>query len=260
MSNTFFVKRLTPEDHEDETFSEEFLSALSTLGSCDIGEIQRALSTDIAARLNLAELRNLNMAFEALDVDHDGIISAAEMRASLEKHLKRDELDRVVEKVVGPGGTVAYTTFMGQLLASEVADANRLLWREFKKLDTSGTGLLSRHDVSQLLERPALARIVGDRGLSLGALMDADGDGYVSFEEFKRAIGGEAKRMPVAAVVCPDECEVGQLLEYDSPSLKLWIPCKVIAVNATGAIKIDLRPEYWMKREEQLLRLRPQMR
>merc|ERR1712203_369036 len=110
------------------------------------------------------------------DADNDGVVSADEARAALNDSMDSDALEAAVESLVGPEGEVAFTSFMGELLASKAADENRILWREFTRLDTDGTGYLDRNEVAQLLRRPALAHLAGTRDVSdLMSLMDADG-------------------------------------------------------------------------------------
>merc|ERR1712146_543201 len=98
-----------------------------------------------------------------MDANCDGVVTAEEARAALMGLMEPAALDQAVEDLVGHEGQVAYTTFMGQLLASKAADENRVLWREFRELDRKGTGYLDRESATKLLERPALAEMLGDR-------------------------------------------------------------------------------------------------
>jgi len=49
---------------------------------------------------------------------------------------------------------------------------------------------------------------------------------------------------------------VGAVLEFFSHSLGMWIPCKVTAVEATGAVQLDVKPGALIGRAEQAQRLR----
>jgi len=252
MEHRFFVKRTTKNEDEDYLHY-EVVDALDALK--EQSELQSAIAADIAARLNLAEMTSLNEAFAAMDADHDGVLTAEEVQKSLIEVFQPEDVERIVQRLVGPAHQVAYTTFMGRLLASQVADSNRLLWREFKQLDSAGSGYLARRDVAKLLERPTISETLGGRGVpELMTLMDADGDGRVSFEEFKRTLGGEAKIGE--GVLSSSGFHLDQQVEYDSPSWKEWVPCKVVAVSSNGSIKVDLRPDYWMRKTEQARRLR----
>jgi len=176
----------------DEQVSENVVSALRGLSKHS--KLQRAILTDIAAHMNLAELRELNAAFSATDADGDGVITVAEAEAALSGRVDPAELQQAVERLVGPTGKISYTTFLGELLASKAADENRVLWREFDRLDLDNDGSLEKAEVARLLESPALVQVVKRRGSgALMSLMDADGDGVICFEEFRAALSGDGE-------------------------------------------------------------------
>eukprot|EP00747_Dinoflagellata_sp_TGD_P208967 gnl/TRDRNA2_/TRDRNA2_82401_c0_seq2.p1 gnl/TRDRNA2_/TRDRNA2_82401_c0~~gnl/TRDRNA2_/TRDRNA2_82401_c0_seq2.p1 ORF type:complete len:704 (+),score=134.79 gnl/TRDRNA2_/TRDRNA2_82401_c0_seq2:211-2322(+) len=257
LEHTFFTSRVKKEDDDDEDsrISDEFIASLGAMRQRT--NLQRAILADIAARVNLAELRELNDVFSSMDVDNDGTLTADEVRRSLGAHMDAEGVEQAVSKLVGPDGRVSYTTFMGQLLASQAAEENRLLWREFTELDSDGTGFLTRSEIAELLKRPALAQVMGCRSVSdLMALMDANGDDQVSFEEFTRAICREEAKIQETKGMPTEGFEVDQQLEYKSPSFGSWISCRVISRNVSGSVQIDCKPGYWMKRQEQARKLR----
>lgn len=191
MEHPFFLKRVRSQDSDayaEEALPVEAVKMLSSLGRRN--SLQRAVLTDIAATHNLAELRGLNATFDAMDVDHDGVLTADEVRNALQDTIEPERLEEVVSDLVGSEGQVAYTAFMGQLLAAKAADEHVLLWREFTQLDSEGTGYLDHERATRLLERPALAKLLAGRGPEeLMALMDENGDGRIVFEEFRRVLG-----------------------------------------------------------------------
>lgn len=190
LESSFFQSRLCPDDRDEaeSAVSETVVSSLEALS--ERSRLQKAVLTDIAATLNLAELSKLNAAFTSLDADGNGVVSEEELREWLRFRMEPEMLEYVVGSLVEPGGTVAYTTFMGQLLASKAADENRLLWAEFSQLD-GGAGYLDRERVAQMLERPALAKVLAGWSVSeLMEVLDFDGDGCIVFEEFRRALSG----------------------------------------------------------------------
>mmetsp|Transcript_5879 Transcript_5879/g.13925 ORF Transcript_5879/g.13925 Transcript_5879/m.13925 type:complete len:675 (+) Transcript_5879:164-2188(+) len=189
MEHPFFESRVKPdvEGFVDEAVPADAVSALSSLGQRNL--LQRAVLTDIATTRNLAELRGLQAAFDAMDADHDGVLTAGEVRTALAGSMEAGKLEEVIKHLVGTDGQIAYTAFMGQLLATKAIDERMLLWREFSQLDTEGTGYLERNQVARLLERPAMAQLLGGRGIEeLMALMDENGDGRIVFEEFRRVL------------------------------------------------------------------------
>lgn len=139
MKHDFYMNRVGQQDWQEDPISPSLKSTLSSLSSTN--EIQRAILTDFATRVNLSDLRELNAAFTAMDLDNDGVITAEEARASLSDRVDDPaEIERMVDTLLGGDGVVLYTTFMGRLLAAKAADENHLLWREFQVLDTQRTG------------------------------------------------------------------------------------------------------------------------
>lgn len=303
MEHDFFQSRIVKEDSEDEGITPEFMATLSSITKKST--MQKAILADLASRVNLAELSEMNEAFSAMDMDGNGVITAEELRKALSKKMESPEqLEEAVARLVGDDGKVPYTSFMGLLLSGKASEENHLLWREFLQLDQEADGWLVRDEVARLLERPALESVLAGRGVQqLMDLMDTDGDERVSFEEFKRALSGEARPeardvpqakvhdsadqqqgigsrsesdgaspdlgagaaalAPVAgpdehvrAEIMPGELRLHQQLEYNSPSLQEWIQCQVVAVNPNGAIQLDVKPGYWLKRHDQAKRLR----
>eukprot|EP00927_Polykrikos_kofoidii_P082569 TRINITY_DN8235_c0_g1_i2.p1 TRINITY_DN8235_c0_g1~~TRINITY_DN8235_c0_g1_i2.p1 ORF type:complete len:665 (+),score=99.56 TRINITY_DN8235_c0_g1_i2:172-2166(+) len=49
----------------------------------------------------------------------------------------------------------------------------------------------------------------------------------------------------------------GDLVEYSSSAHKSWLPAKIINADANGRIIIDLKPNTWISKEDQALKLRP---
>uniref|UniRef100_A0A7S1AMS1 Calmodulin n=1 Tax=Noctiluca scintillans TaxID=2966 RepID=A0A7S1AMS1_NOCSC len=155
-------------------------------------DLFRAMLADIASRENLAQLKTLNKLFSDLDSDNDGLISAQEARTWLNGRWSHDEIERLIDVLIGSNETVSYEAFMGQLIAVKEPEENRLLAQTFAEVDTGKTGFLQIADVRALLQRPALAKMLGDRSPeNLMSELDTDGDGQISFSEFKYAMQGE---------------------------------------------------------------------
>merc|ERR1712048_312162 len=51
--------------------------------------------------------------------------------------------------------------------------------------------------------------------------------------------------------------KVGDPVEYHSSSHKDWLPASIIKVDANGRIIIDLKPNTWITKEEQVGKIRP---
>lgn len=318
MEHGFFAYRIKNE-YEDENIAPEVVSILSSMNRRN--ELQRAILADVAGRLNLAELNQINEAFNAMDVDGNGVITGDELSTALKARLSPEDLDKAVKSLVGVDGMVPYTAFMGLLIASKTTEENQLLWREFQALDHQGCGYLGQDEMAQLLKRPEVSRVLAGRGVQqLMEIMDADGDGRVCFEEFRRAFSDSgavaptprmapvpsspagsaadftatvasappsartsispafsARDMP-SANASPEEppmvphmpipcsigvadglpqLRVGQEVEWlQLPATDKWISTKIKAVNPTGAVQLECKVGFWMRREMQVKRLR----
>lgn len=194
LEDKFFTTRCRPKLEEcteyDEFIPPEVMNSMLNVSKSS--RLQKAAQEDFASRQNLASLQKLNAAFDAMDTDHDGVLTADEVRTAMKfEGLEDDEVEAVVQNLVGADGQVAYTLFMGSVLAGKALDETRVISLEFEALDIDETGYLDRSEASLLMKKPALADIVGGRDAEeLMALMDLDCDGRVSYDEFRRALAG----------------------------------------------------------------------
>merc|ERR1719188_1276849 len=78
--------------------------------------LTRALLADVAARANLAQMKELNELFLRLDADNDGSVTERELRDGLsELGWPEDQTDALVHALVGHRGELRYEEFMGML-------------------------------------------------------------------------------------------------------------------------------------------------
>jgi len=236
----------------EENIDEEVLSILARRE--EETELKRAIMADLAASQNLAQMRELNELFLELDENNDGIVAAEEVRNALEGKWPQERIDALVKSLLGDDGELNYEQFMGQLIAATAPAENELLWRVFSDADQTGKGFLDVNDLRALLERPAIAKVLGDRDpTELMSEMCQDDRKQVSFQDFKLAMQGR-KRSPV-------ECQnnvfylvqkmrgwrVGMNLEYYSQTLGMWISTKITGVDTfRGAVQLDCKPGYWI--------------
>merc|ERR1712107_322929 len=91
--------------------------------------------------------------------------------------------------LLGPSGELAYTAFMGQMIAQKQSSTADMLWKLFKEIDANGDGVLDRGELAALLKRPFVAQAMKNRSAQdLLEELDRDGSGRVSREEFRRAL------------------------------------------------------------------------
>lgn len=229
-------------------------------------DLKKALLADVASRENLAQLKDLNELFVQLDVDNDGIVSADDLRNRLGDLWPSDRVEALIQALVdGDEGEVSYEEFMGQVIATTEPVENELLWRLFCEADRQGKGFLDVEDIRALLQRPAIAKVLGGRDpATVLAEIDTRGRGQVSFEEFRLGVQGRAagptgvqQRRPLLGPRMR-RLSQGQRAQYYSCTHSDWIPCTIIEVDqASGAVQVDCKPGYWLFGLELQTKLKP---
>lgn len=194
-------------------------------------------------------MRELNDLFLGIDKDGDGMVSADELRQALAGKWSPDQIQRLVEVLIGDSGAVAYDEFMGQLIASKAPQEKQLLQSIFAEADADMNGYINQYELGLLMKRPAVEKVLGGkRPADVMQLMDPSGTGRISFEDFCRGFYGDS--------VC--EFNVNQAVEFYSSSFSSWIPCEVCKVDdKSGAIQITAKPDFWLSKAEASKRVRP---
>jgi len=216
----------------------ESLDALKR--AADKRNIQNLLAADLASTENFGQLAHLNTLFERLDANRDGRVQECEARVAFARlGITSEQSDRLIAALMCEGGMVHYSEFMAKVLIAQRGVCEERLADLFAKIDTDGSGTLSRHEIQQLLAWPGVSRLVGGRSAdSILQEMDWDHDGTVSFEEFRCAMLGE-----LAHLAQKTAWRKGDVGRYFSKTKNAWIPCTVLAVNPkTGAVVLDIKP------------------
>lgn len=167
---------------------EEIVTALQSLGIQS--EAQEAVIERFVERMNLAECRNMNMAFEAADKDHNGTLDAQEGVDMLaEMGIPEDEQQAILDSLMDPDTKmITYKRFMEKLLAMKVLQDVQFIQELFDELDADKSGFLDKEELRRLMH-PSMLTVADDNDVErLLQSMDANNDGVVSFEEFRRVV------------------------------------------------------------------------
>jgi len=242
-------------------------------------EIRTALLADLASTSNLAQMRELNELFVKLDTDNTGVVTADDVRQGLMGKWPKDRVERLCQTLIGNDGELSYEEFMGQLIGATAPAENELLWRVFSQADGHQKGYLDKNDIENLLRRPVVQRVLGARdSAQLLHEMDVDGNGAISFEEFKATMQGQSAVQHLASQRAGNDPVIrkkrvwagfagrrwrpyqeGEEVEYYSVSQEAWVLCLIIAVSVqTGAIQVDVKPGYWIRGVELQTKVRRQ--
>jgi len=222
-------------------------------------EVYRALLADVAARQNMAQLKELNDIFIRLDVNNDGRISAEELRQGLAAaRWNSRDIEKLVD-VLGITGDAeaSYDEFLGEMLAAREPEENKMLLKVFNEADVSGNGFITGSELEALAQRPAIVQILGSPEIALQKL-DPCGKRQLTWQEFRDAVQGTAACGPQRKE-SSSKYQVGQKVQYLSRSMGSWIDTEVLRVDeASGAVELQCKPGAWQAGENLAKLVRPQ--
>jgi len=152
-------------------------------------KFQKAVLLYIISFFDLKDEKDeLLKTFKELDLDHDGQLTHDELMIGYSKTMGEEEARREVDRIfacidVNNTGAIDFTEF---LLAT--VDHKKLLSQErmtqvFKMFDTDGSGTIDRNEIKAFFSMSEN----NDEGFvkELIEEVDANGDGEISFQEFK---------------------------------------------------------------------------
>jgi len=145
-------------------------------------KLKKLALTVIASQIKESEIEEMKNTFMLLDKNKDGTLTLVEMEEAFAKH-KVDIGDReTLQKLDTDGsGTIDYTEFIAATIDKSKYLKEEVLWAAFRTFDEDGDGTITKEEVNKLLggkmKDEQLDQFVCDA--------DLDGDGEISFEEFK---------------------------------------------------------------------------
>jgi len=213
---------------------------------------QNLIAMEIADSKNLGQMKELNRLFRQLDKDDDGTVDATEAVEVLTQFgLPQAACQSVLDSLVGDDGKITYSEFMAKMIASQETMSASTLSEVFQSIDKDGSGTLSRDEIEALMSHKHLAKLLEGRSSSdLVQEMDCNGDGEISFEEFRSAMLGNTSPSKAQAYFA-----VGDKAEYFSASYGKWIPCDITDVKK-GHVQISVKPGAWLNAQQQTSNLR----
>eukprot|EP00971_Amphidinium_carterae_P012049 237716-Amphidinium_carterae.1 len=143
------------------------------------------------------EIDQLARALMFRDVVGDGICTAIEFQSTLAAQgYSHDQVDALTALVVTNDRLVSYGPFLEPLLLSKRTDEYCELRNEFIRIDADGSGQLSCAEIRAMLHSGVLEHLLGARDANeVIRYMDKDGDGIVSWAEFRTALSGPQERI-----------------------------------------------------------------
>jgi Ca2+-binding EF-hand superfamily protein len=209
----------------------------------DKKDLHVALLADYASRENLSQLEDVSKLFASLDVDNDGTVTAEETRKGLAGKMPPDQIDTLIKAMMSENGEIAYTQFMGHMIAQKQQSVTKMLYKLFQDIDEDSSGYLDLNEIQEMLERPQVAEVMaGKTAPQLMAEIDMNNTGRISWPEFQmyldRRLNGE---------LAVNGWRPGQDAEYLSSTHNIWVACKVTGVNPQSqTIMLSCKPGAWI--------------
>jgi Ca2+-binding EF-hand superfamily protein len=214
---------------------------------------QMARAASPGLRSALIELgEDMELAFDAMDEDGNGMLSAAEMQSGFERFMDRGINRRELRTMLAAGGDLGaglswkmFTAVIGNLSASrQMAERVRAQVRD---ASSQPPGSLNRVRTSVRASQTAVARqFTAQLSSNSSALaraftdMDTDGDGVLSAEELLRGLkshGVKLSKSQVRELVAMADTDGDGEIDYQV-RLTLPVPCysSSVVAHCVGAI------------------------
>jgi len=238
------------EQEESEALDSGMIQNLIKAGSRT--SAQNLIAMEIAESKNLGQMKEMNKLFRQLDKDDDGSVGKDEAVEVLRQcGLPEASCQKVLENLVGPDGKISYSEFMAKMISSQESLSSETLSSAFISIDKDHSGTLSRSEIQELMSDTHLAKLMEGRSADqILNEMDENGDGKVTFAEFRHAmLGGSSHNQSGFAK--------GDKAEYFSASNGKWVPCEITAVRPkTGHVQVNCKPGAWLDPHQQASMLR----
>lgn len=150
-------------------------------------KLKQLALTAIATQLKDEDIADLKATFETLDADKSGTLTIKEILEGIEQHKVDipEDMQAVLAGLDTDGsGTIDYTEFIAATMEKKVYATDAMMWAAFRTFDLDGDGVITKAELKK-----AMSDGVDDTALiAMIAEADINGDGEISFEEFKTMI------------------------------------------------------------------------
>lgn len=134
------------------------------------------------------EKESLATIFKAFDTNGDGMLSKEEIKDGYEKvfgqSINQEEIEKMFEAVdIDNSGFIDYSEFVVATMSEKHLFSEKKLKAAFKMFDADDSGFISKDEVRESLLK--IHKFSEDEINEIIGQVDENGDGEISFEEFK---------------------------------------------------------------------------
>lgn len=190
--NHHWIKNLAPNSKE----SILDLKFDNIVNYAHMNKIKKGVFTFVATRLSNLEVQALIDIFNSFDKNRDGVITLKEAKSGIEylKKNNRKDLTKWGDKIeqlfsdldLDKNGLINYSEFLAASIDHKIMLTKDIMFQAFKAFDASGKGEISLENVVSIV-RPNTKEDL-EYLTDLFNCYDADGNGILNYDEFKRAI------------------------------------------------------------------------
>lgn len=184
--NDVWIKEKAPKT-KDVNLQDGFVDKLR--GFLSQNKLKKAALQVIASSLDDKQIQALRETFQALDENGDGLLTAAELKAGLEKGGLKDnipgDLQEIMKSIDADGsGVIDYTEFLAATLDRKHFIEEDACWQAFRVFDRDGNGTISQKELAEVLASDDVAGKFHKDLADLMKMVDTNGDGEIDFQEF----------------------------------------------------------------------------
>jgi calcium-dependent protein kinase len=143
---------------------------------------KRFILTILASRLNEQEIKELRNTFFNMDINKDGVLSLEEVKISLKKFLKENEIEKIFGEIdINNSNQIEYSEFISALIEKKEYLKEETLMEIFKTLDKDNKGKINKDDIKKILNKQNFDENEYNKFIDK---FDLNGDGQIDYYEF----------------------------------------------------------------------------